>query len=773
LNPSKCPGRKPILAMVEPEVAVGISAAALHEVPSAGHLRIPLTTVLPRSRRSVQEKLAQCWEHPLSRQEKMARMALLYEEELSTVRAQMGKARGEVFRLAARCGELVQDPDEPPEVAEGAEDEEDEGADEESDDQEPEQEQEGELEQEEAYEEEQEEVGEQEEEKMGEEEEEEREEEQEEQLEQKEVHEQEDLYEQEQQEQQEQQGEQEEEEQEEQEEKGQEEHEEQESLPVEPSSAVISAEEVPGASPTSSQSASEEELERCLEDARRWTIFEDAEEEAAHHRHRGDVLARGIIALRGKIVRLQEAEAELLDEVSRLHEAGAEMQELYEKALEEVSQAAGDVAYWRDLAEGALTVVATESSGATSPGSPQDGSLSLQSQEPSLQLESKPALEVTAEVEKAWETADVNLGEATRWAIEQAAGCPEEEQLETPEKRYDEAADLRAEAERLRAEAAELRTDLGEARRELEQDWDAKVALRRELDKVRRALEQETTRRELAEELASASENLASPRLCGGLSASRGLLRACLRIVDNEVEGAAEDASLEAPTPSSSRHAQAVVSPPFPSRRGAKQASTEGVAHAGCEARRTSGGTYVRWTGCSWRCIVGRGLMLLASMLIRHAAPVAWELLFPSGPEEPLRLNISRVPSPGLAIRTLGCGEILPCAINGSADGPGVVTDAGARGVLGVSDILAVQQLAESPAESQMYGLVEPLLQVGSGDQAPANATDDADVTATLRVAFDDGHAPAPRANLKVFGIAVGSAVTAALGIAIQSLVGM
>lgn len=77
-----------------------------------------------------------------------------------------------------------------------------------------------------------------------------------------------------------------------------------------------------------------------------WTIFEDPADELEHHRQRSRALTRFVkafIAIRSEVQRLRK-------ENQHLHEIGSELQESYVRVLEEVREAVGDVAYWRELA---------------------------------------------------------------------------------------------------------------------------------------------------------------------------------------------------------------------------------------------------------------------------------------------------------------------------------------------------------------------------------------------------------------------------------------
>lgn len=77
-----------------------------------------------------------------------------------------------------------------------------------------------------------------------------------------------------------------------------------------------------------------------LEDACRWTIFEDLEDELKHHKKRSRVLGH-----------FAKAVIELTEENARLQEAGCDLQDAFEKLKGDAVEAAGDAAYWKTLAE--------------------------------------------------------------------------------------------------------------------------------------------------------------------------------------------------------------------------------------------------------------------------------------------------------------------------------------------------------------------------------------------------------------------------------------
>mmetsp|Transcript_86228 Transcript_86228/g.149213 ORF Transcript_86228/g.149213 Transcript_86228/m.149213 type:complete len:624 (+) Transcript_86228:114-1985(+) len=77
-----------------------------------------------------------------------------------------------------------------------------------------------------------------------------------------------------------------------------------------------------------------------VEDQCKWTIFEDPADELRYHRRRSRALGYFVRAFRY-----------FREESERLHEAGAGLQDAYERLQEENKEAIGDAAYWRELAE--------------------------------------------------------------------------------------------------------------------------------------------------------------------------------------------------------------------------------------------------------------------------------------------------------------------------------------------------------------------------------------------------------------------------------------
>jgi len=78
----------------------------------------------------------------------------------------------------------------------------------------------------------------------------------------------------------------------------------------------------------------------------KWTIFEDLEDELAHHKRRSVALWHFVRA----IGLFQKDVKHLKKETRRLHEGGAQLQTAYLSALDEASEAAGDAAYWKEFA---------------------------------------------------------------------------------------------------------------------------------------------------------------------------------------------------------------------------------------------------------------------------------------------------------------------------------------------------------------------------------------------------------------------------------------
>jgi hypothetical protein len=76
------------------------------------------------------------------------------------------------------------------------------------------------------------------------------------------------------------------------------------------------------------------------EDQCRWTIFEDLEDELVYHRRRSRALCCFV-----------RAYGELREEYDQLQEGGIQLQDAYEELQEELRDAVGDAAYWKELAE--------------------------------------------------------------------------------------------------------------------------------------------------------------------------------------------------------------------------------------------------------------------------------------------------------------------------------------------------------------------------------------------------------------------------------------
>merc|ERR1719316_867429 len=77
-----------------------------------------------------------------------------------------------------------------------------------------------------------------------------------------------------------------------------------------------------------------------VQDQCRWTIFEDLEDELRYHRRRSRALCCFV-----------RAYASLREDYDRLQEGGLGLQDAYEQLQDELREAVGDAAYWRELAE--------------------------------------------------------------------------------------------------------------------------------------------------------------------------------------------------------------------------------------------------------------------------------------------------------------------------------------------------------------------------------------------------------------------------------------
>lgn len=97
------------------------------------------------------------------------------------------------------------------------------------------------------------------------------------------------------------------------------------------------------------------------EDMCKWTIFEDIEDELQYHRRRSVALCHFVRA-----VQIMTAETRQMNkELRRLNKGGVELQEAYIRALEEAREAAGDAAYWKEMAAMAGAVDAEVASDAS------------------------------------------------------------------------------------------------------------------------------------------------------------------------------------------------------------------------------------------------------------------------------------------------------------------------------------------------------------------------------------------------------------------------
>lgn len=83
-----------------------------------------------------------------------------------------------------------------------------------------------------------------------------------------------------------------------------------------------------------------------VDDMAKWTIFEDLEDELAYHRRRSRALCHFVRAMGV----LRKDVKSLRQENKELNDVGADLQEAYERLLDEVREASGEAAYWRELA---------------------------------------------------------------------------------------------------------------------------------------------------------------------------------------------------------------------------------------------------------------------------------------------------------------------------------------------------------------------------------------------------------------------------------------
>lgn len=92
--------------------------------------------------------------------------------------------------------------------------------------------------------------------------------------------------------------------------------------------------------------AAEYDLEEYLEGASCFKSFEDVEDEVHYLRHRGDALARGLVAAR--------------EEIALLHEAGHRLQKAYESLHQQFREVSADAVYWQSLAEARVASETTQ-----------------------------------------------------------------------------------------------------------------------------------------------------------------------------------------------------------------------------------------------------------------------------------------------------------------------------------------------------------------------------------------------------------------------------
>jgi len=124
--------------------------------------------------------------------------------------------------------------------------------------------------------------------------------------------------------------------------------------------------------------------EWVVEDQCKWTIFEDLEDELRYHKKRSRAL--------GHFVR---AFLTLRKECEGLHEAGASLQDSYDRLFEENKEAIGDLAYWRELAGDTAVDEETSVRSSIAPSEPAESQSSteiVQNEQEAMPNEAPPEL---------------------------------------------------------------------------------------------------------------------------------------------------------------------------------------------------------------------------------------------------------------------------------------------------------------------------------------------------------------------------------------------
>jgi len=125
------------------------------------------------------------------------------------------------------------------------------------------------------------------------------------------------------------------------------------------------------------------------EDQCRWTIFEDLEDELVYHRRRSRALCCFV-----------RAYGELREEYDHLQEGGLQLQDAYEQLQEELREAVGDAAYWKELAEARAEMTGAILVGPPRPATTEPEPVVVEEFGNEAEVEVKPEAEVEALVEQ-------------------------------------------------------------------------------------------------------------------------------------------------------------------------------------------------------------------------------------------------------------------------------------------------------------------------------------------------------------------------------------
>jgi len=132
------------------------------------------------------------------------------------------------------------------------------------------------------------------------------------------------------------------------------------------------------------------------EDQCRWTIFEDLEDELVYHRRRSRALCCFV-----------RAYGELREEYDQLQEGGLQLQDAYEQLQEELREAIGDSAYWKELAEARAEITGGTLTGPPRPTTNEPEGGVVGEMENEIEVAVQPEAEVEVEAEQTTAKEDV------------------------------------------------------------------------------------------------------------------------------------------------------------------------------------------------------------------------------------------------------------------------------------------------------------------------------------------------------------------------------